>query len=389
MTSTPEKLLVLKERYLLLCDYDVIAAELLARLDAHGTWKSMTEAEMMDMLTVSVKSKRDVRNRVIKLEKQGLIEVNRDPRTNQYRVAVSTLEQSVRSLELHLVESFELEVDRLADFDRKLIFGIGTKSVPIDEKEDKVSDAIGTKSVPIDETKGTESVPIEPIGTKSVPIGRNKDTSIITTTDNEDTTSEVPRSITPDKSVSTTSEDPTGVTTDLMGESQKGDTSKKKNDYYTWKHYAQFTPEDWTNAKADLTMPGKERPGTLLIGAYLLGMHHRHQIDDGLVPGDFNGKYGRLTKVMLEFFTAKNNGDAVIGFNKALDWIRAFLKAPPDSYPGKAGWPIQMAFNRDQYRKGKKGFHTHSQQRNDTGTVLMTPEARRLARQDVRIGDGT
>ena len=153
----------------------------------------------------------------------------------------------------------------------------------------------------------------------------------------------------------------------------------QKNQFYTWEHYAKFTPEDWKAARDTGTLPGKERFQTLVIGAYLLGMHQKHKQDIGLVPGDFNGKYGKLSSAMLTFFTEAHGGDKLKGFNEALDWIKEFVSAPADSFIGKASWPIQMAFNRDMYRQKGLRKYDVGRKRNNTGRVIWNEEQRKAA----------
>ena len=151
---------------------------------------------------------------------------------------------------------------------------------------------------------------------------------------------------------------------------------KRKNSFYTWEHYSQYTPEQWKAARTDGIMPGKEQRHTLILGAYLLGLHEKHGIDVGLIPSDFNGKYGKLAKEMLDFFSNEDDGDQLKGFNRALDWIKEYLAFPKDSYYGKESWPIQMCFTRDIYRMAGKKAPSGYKSINNTGTMIFTQEQR-------------
>jgi DNA-binding transcriptional ArsR family regulator len=158
---------------------------------------------------------------------------------------------------------------------------------------------------------------------------------------------------------------------------QPGTRPGKK--YYDWKHYEQITPEDWTKAKTEGVFPSGESAVTLVIGAYLIAVKKKRQIEVGLVPGDF-GKYSKLAKTMLEFMTGRADGDELQGFRDALEWVREFADCDNTTFIGKAGWSIQLAFARDVYRQVgtlRKSQGVKPGDRPKTGVNVIWSEAER------------
>lgn len=127
-------------------------------------------------------------------------------------------------------------------------------------------------------------------------------------------------------------------------------SKKKSTKYYDWKHYDQFSSDQWSQAKKTGVFPDGESAPTMLIGAYLIAAKKKHGIEFGLVSGDF-GKYLRLSKNLLEFMTQRASGDEQQGFRDALAWIHEFVACDETTFIGKSSWSIQLAFSRDMYRQ--------------------------------------
>lgn len=289
MEQSNEKILMLKERYLRLTDYDVLAAEMLSLIDRNQDWLQLSHKDFLERMVFSA-SIPTLRSRLESLEEKGLIQQQRS-KPNKYKVS----------------DDFQNKVAALG------MKGIDTISFPVDQLINHMQPTF----VEIEEVEVEEVEEVEK-------------------------------------------------------------PKKKKKKYYDWKHYAEISTEEWRQAKTEGTFPGKENANTLLLGAYLLGMKRKHNIEVGLTAADFGGKYGKLAKEMLAFFTMQAGGDDIKGFNQALDWIKEFIHAPRDSFPGKSNWPIQMAFSRDVYRQHGSGQFTPKTGKkiNDTGTVVMRKEDR-------------
>jgi len=393
----PEKLLIVKERYLLLSDYDMVKAELLSTLDSVGDWVSLCREDMQNILSLPI-SKDHLTRKIRALVEAELIEVDKTTRPHRYRVVASVLEDQVRSLDLQLVENTQtqaiINIDDLGALNRVLIYADSDKVSELDRQNVGLTEnrprkcrpksKLDCENVGLTENRPTKCRPNHELDRQNVGLKIPLNSNILSTNDLLSTSEELTES--------TTSEELTESTTDVKNSSNLSPNLKSaqpKNRFYDWTHYAKFTPEDWDAAKADLTMPGKERPQTMLLGAYLLGLHTRHGIDLGLVPQDFNGKYGRSASAMLTFFTDANAGDAIAGFNKALEWIREFLTAPKGSYPERAGYPIAMCFGRDSYRyAGQTRYQSSDKKINDTGTVVMGEAARAEALKQGRVFRG-
>jgi len=154
---------------------------------------------------------------------------------------------------------------------------------------------------------------------------------------------------------------------DSVSKNSDSKSKKKKNRYYDWTHYAKFTEAQWLAAQEG-DLPPKETFVTLTLGAFLLAMHRVHNQEIGLVPSDFNGKYGKLVKEMLVFFEERT-GSELESFRMALKWIRHFVGQGSTSFVGRANWPIQMAFSRDMYRDFEPNVLKNAK-------IVSTPEER-------------
>lgn len=417
----PERLLLVKERYLALTDYDVVQADLLSRLVAlqghleDGEWVKRSKKEFCLDLAIPV-SERTVKRKLELLVESGLVEKKLGSRPIQYRVDTKLLATRVIELHFILFEGVIIDTDefilsntipmeptvtgqvvRLRPPVRGQVVQLATPLVDkVSSKDESVSGQVVQLEDPlVDRLSSKENSLVDKVSSKEPDkvsesaAPRIIENKLTKTSTNEDsrTTGEVP---TGEANVDSRTTDLT-LNVNSCAPSEKEDTGPKrrKNRFYDWRHYAQFTGDDWTAAKTEGKWPGKENPRTLIIGAYLLAMHKRHKQDVGLVPADF-GKYTRLALLMLEFFTEANDGDFLAGFNDSLDWVREFVSAPPESWYGKEGYPINLLFMRDQYRqKGSAKFKPRGKRANDTGVVIMTPEARAEAHKHVRrVVDG-
>lgn len=441
MTNKPlERLLIVKERYLLLAKHDLIKAEFLYMLDVAKDWISL-DPENLSTLSIKPVASTYVSTKLTQLMKAGLIDRRKDPsdkRKTQYRLRRSMFDKQVQDLGLNLIRGVVTSLDPVASITREFVYQDQLEI--LSEKPDEVSAIVFFPDKEAESTvKMTEQTPSEwkesvekyitelkkevdeideeievkseedkvsddkkenaiynisntYVKTKVIDTEVTKvEESNVSTSPGENLSSlaSVPP-VTHTPGEDTPGEDQTKVidTSISIAVSQKEDTkekevSTKEDIFYGWRHYAEITPDEWKAAREEGKLPGRERFQTLLLGAYLLGMYHRHKQEILLIPADFNGKYGRLSSAMLKFFTTAHEGDKLLGFKSALDWIKAFLKAPSESYIGKAGWPIQMAFSRDMYRQPPKEV---GMKRNDTGNVIWDEEDRQKAQEKIRIG---
>lgn len=438
MTKQPEKLLVLKERYLRITDYDVLKAEMLYLVETmseHGQkWVQCAYKDIENYLLMPA-SVRSVERKMKQLEDDGWIEVERS-RPNKYRVNAEQLEKAFAEYNLLGVHGYLLPIESLSHSNSVLVhedaYSVVTEETPKHDNlsglRPRVSRQIPTENrrkirakatskakkvfqIPTPTENEVISTPetrqVGGFETEGKPNKKDNNDIILTNTSvNPDVTST-------DVTLKNNTDVTSGELTQVLDQSnlpstsinnlaigdekpktprkrKKGEKKPKKNRYYDWTHYAKFSTEEWKLARQEGKWPGKETGLTLLLGAYLLAMKRKHGVETGLTPGDFNGKYGTLSKKMLEFFTDQHGGDELKGFNAGLDWIREFVYAPADSFVGKAGWPLQMAFSRDMYRQHGTGqfLPKTGKKRNDTGNVIMTQEQREEAMKKVRIGRG-
>lgn len=418
-----EKLLVLKERYLALVDYDVFQASLLARLVVFqeavgaGEWVERTHDELLEETPFG--SKRTMQRKLRALEDVGLVERDKG-KAARFRVDLAALQERVNNLGMDLLEGMLLDVERLLPFTEQQFTAIPKKIHTSELAKTKASEAdydkMAKSSQQGDDKMAQPGVDDDKMAqssdnlsgdydkmAKSSPRARKDNTRVY----NKANTKALPE----DDSKNTPEDDsktqpPTSFqdsSVPVYAENQKSDVvaseppnpeagaknktakaKKKSRKVYTWEHYAKYTAEEWKAARETGDLPGKEKFHTLLIGAFLLGNYKKHRIEEGLLATDFNGKYGKLASEMLQYFTLMHDGDELAGFNAALDFIKEFLELPLDSFVGKAQWPMELAFQRQQYRRMHAAKPQTGRKINDTGTIILTQEQRDEAQRKTR-----
>ena len=376
---TNEKLLVVKERYLKLTDYDAVSAEILSKLDTCNGWKTLPISEWQVNLTIKDVHGNTLRRKFNELVEDGLLEDKLDGRTKAYRVT-ETLKERVDALGLQLVSGVMVKVENFSGLDTTVEYKGHQNSELKANQSSELSEVKVTKTVSVSESKGHQSSELsDPKLTKTVSFPPY----ITTVTDESPNTS-----LTDDKSTSSKSEESTSHELDSSKPNISHSPSKRgRKKFYDYRHYEQFTAEDWKKARTESIWPKKENAKTLLIGAYLLGMWRRHQLDDPLATGEYN-KYLPLAHHMLEFFTHRNNGDEQAGFNASLKYIKEFLSCSADSYQGKATWAIALCFTRDSYRHWR-GPNRQGKKINDTGIIVDSQKERdKRADNAIIIRDG-
>lgn len=341
---------------------------------------------------------------------EGLIEKEKG-RPTKWRVT-DKLQKVVANLGMELVEGYVLEVDKLSDFNQTFTYEKPEQSQPILPTSKTTCPTsqpnlptIPEHSQPNRPTRPEQSRPKLPTSDKisrpklptrpeqtrpKLPTKNsvyNKELTIESGTTEAVTNSSTEVSPNPNSEV--IPEKSTKPIPDSLVLPDKKSTFApgEKNRFYDWEHYGKFTPDDWEAAKANLTWPGKESGPTMLIGAYLIAMKQKRNIREGIAAHQF-GLLLRESKRMLEYFSDYHN-DEIIGFNKALDWIRFFVTLEPDSFEGTAGWPIRMCLKPTMYTKFASGRYQvkTGKKRNNTGEIITTPEQRERAMENSEVID--
>lgn len=376
MTDRIEKVIVLKERYLIITEGDMAKAEFLSWLVANPGWVPMSRDQQIAMLTIPVAL--DTMSRKIhQLEKKELVVVDRTTRPHRYQLNADKWDEVVQDLDMILVEGFVTDYSTLVNFDTKKVYinpkQADKKSAQVETSRQVVglrpnNGKQADKKSAQSEDRPTNSRLKSELDRQIVGLEKDSYNRVLYTTGvtSEESNAGV-TTVAPDTDTTPVAPEVSTLTVEPDSFARTG------NKFYTWEHYAQFTKEDWTLAKTELKWPKKESAATMLIGAYLIGMHRVRKMNPGLVPGDF-GKYRRVAKVMHEFFTEQAQ-DETKGFCDALDWIKEFINFPPSSFEGKTAWAIDLCFTRSKYRQ--KGMKTsQGKSRNNTGIVVMTDEQR-------------
>ena len=425
--TNPERLLVLKERYLILTDFDVIKASILAKLDYKSgrgrIWVTLTYDELVEELLIPT-SRNAVIRRVKALEKHEWLEVERNGNRVRYRVNASKLAKAESELEVTLFHGYVIDPQ---EWDAKEYGGdkvmvkpteLGaTVEVVIGQDGRIPGEQTGKDFLPTLGTRqnfpthsgyeegesGNNFLPMAgskvPTAGRKLPTAGSKSDSEISNGPHINNTSYILENNTSDIQENNTSATQENSSPDVQEELQSKSTARltknaksktRGQKFYTWEHYAKISEFEWKQARDEGIFPKNETANTLVLGAYLLAMKHKHGRTEGLIAKDFGGKYGKNAKEMLQFFTAKNNGDELAGFREALDWIREFARAGAASYIGKAGWPIQLCFTRDMYRQKGQVVKKSGKARNNTGVIVMdesqreerTKEFRRIRQDD-------
>ena len=139
---------------------------------------------------------------------------------------------------------------------------------------------------------------------------------------------------------------------DVSAVAKKG--KKKGRKFYSWEHY-DWAPEVWEGIKRG-EYPENERPSTILIGAFLIGLHVLDDTTNVLVEAkEFNGKLGTTARNCFEYFTAQQNGDELEGMRAALDYIKWFLKTD-NGFIVEKGRTINICFSIWAYRDAYQEF---------------------------------
>lgn len=389
MTKPLEKLVVMKERYLILANYDFLKAEIIAMVDMCGQQVLRRSfGEWVSELSI-VASVDTIQRRVQELVDDGYMEVhdNVGRRPKGYTLT-ENFYKKVNSLELELLEGLVLEINKIPDMPKVPINSVVSQFAPSTVRkggnlpslgEDTV-DRKGGKLLSLGEDKGGKlpSLREDTEAKKEHKGGKlpslEEDTSELTSSSPiTSNTNNKSTSIITSKSTSTES---SSSTTKRIKDSKpikrKDKLTCSRKSFYDYRHYEQFSESDWHKAKTEFIWPKRENSKTLLIGAYLLGRWRKHHLNEPLATGDYN-KFLPLAKHMLDFFTFKNNDDEKAGFAAALEYIKEFLNTPPESYQGRANWSIQLCFSRESYRQWRNTPRT-GKKINDTGEIIWTPE---------------
>ena len=151
---------------------------------------------------------------------------------------------------------------------------------------------------------------------------------------------------------------------------------------YSWEHY-EWDAATWA-AIREGNFPENERPASVLVGAYLLGMKLEHGVTTAVLAPEFNGKIGAIARNCIDYFTAVNGGDELAGFNAALDYVRWYITNREVAFIVEKGRSINLCFSsygyRDAYQEAKIGENLTDERKkgalrfNRVGVILTHEE---------------